>query len=813
MRLSKLSLNPFAGFTKRDFAFTPGLNVILGANDVGKSTIFRAIDSALFLPSKVAKSTKDGRDLLPRILPIGGDHARLALEFSCGGASGCYRLEKSWGQGAGVLLELPGGGRLLQEEKVEESLRALLGLPAATFQNVLFMGQGALEGTVGLLQENRESLHSLGDLLRLAVDRTAGISVDRLKDLLAEKIESAFSHWDRQSGIPEKGKGIEDEWKKNVGSILEAYYSREKLKRDAQLAGALENERDRLLAALNAKQAKRAEVQAFVAGNENFVASASERQALEAKIEMAQGECEAMVKDLAAWMQAESDRRSFAPEVARLAEGRLRLDESLKAALAFGKQKELLGRFEKARGAHSLLLDAKQKLLGHPPFKPEDLKRLRTAFQEEERLKNSLRSGKLQLQFQVMKEMEVVLRKDLDGERKGTMTPGKPMTISAGGRIQLESEFFSLQVTSGDGAAAEAEANLVRAAGSLAKLLLELGVQNFEEAQERCEKYGEALQAVKNADALLAGFLGAEKFADLERLAKAAAAVEGAATIRDPELVQAELQSLLLDFAGKKEGLVRSESMLKDLERRHGVSDSASLTEKLIAKKSELSLFEKKLLALPALPGEAGKLEDFLRRFRLAQFEDGALGDAIRVLSVELAELKARLPEQSAQDLERARIEADALFTRELGHGRALLRVEAAVKAVEGQGGDFYSGFRAAFEKQIAALSAGKYHRAKMQEALPDEFERSDGTLVKFSWLSAGTKDAFALGLRLSMASHFLGNAEGFLLLDDPLVNMDPERQEIAAGFLRHFASEKQMLVFTCHPGHAELLGGNCIRV
>ena len=212
MRLRRIRLHPFAGFPLRELELAPGLNILLGANDVGKSTVFRAIDSALFLSSKVSRSTKEGKDLV-RMLPYGGDHARVTVEMEAGEAA--WRMEKSWGQGAGVTLEGPGGKKLLQDEKVEAELRGLLPVPPATFQNVLFMGQGSLEGTVSALEERRESLHSLGDFLRLAVDRNAGISVERLKEKLRQKIENAFSCWDRKTGLPEKNRGIENKWQKN----------------------------------------------------------------------------------------------------------------------------------------------------------------------------------------------------------------------------------------------------------------------------------------------------------------------------------------------------------------------------------------------------------------------------------------------------------------------------------------------------------------------------------------------------------------------------------------------------------------------
>jgi exonuclease SbcC len=76
---------------------------------------------------------------------------------------------------------------------------------------------------------------------------------------------------------------------------------------------------------------------------------------------------------------------------------------------------------------------------------------------------------------------------------------------------------------------------------------------------------------------------------------------------------------------------------------------------------------------------------------------------------------------------------------------------------------------------------------------------------LPFDRLSGGTRGLFALALRLSMAEAYLGEEEGFLILDDPLVDLDPERQERASAVLARFAGRpgRQLLLFTCHPAHA----------
>jgi|GEM_PF-3591741 len=808
MRLKKLSLAPFAGFLKKELELQPGLNVILGANDVGKSTVFRAIDAALFLGSKVSKSTKEGKDL-PRILPYGSDHARATLELENAGAS--YLIEKSWGSGHSVTFSGPGGSRVSTDDKVDEALRALLPVPPATFQNVLFMGQGSLEGTVAALDEKREALHSLGDLLRLAVDKNAGVSVDRLKHSLSAKIEKAFSYWDRKAGLPEKGRGIENKWLKNVGSILAAFYAREEARRAARDAEALESERDRKLLTLSELQARREGARVFVAANKSIVEAASQRQTLDAKISKARMESDSIVHDLNAWMQAESDRRNFSPEVERLERKRGELEEELKGALAFSKRKDVLQRFEKAKAAKAKLAEAKGAIAALAVLRPEDLKRVRAAQLEVDAIRTSLKAGKIQLQFSVKRELDISFKKDLDSDQMGRMVPGKPLKLTAGGRIQLFSEYFDLAISTGEGKFVELEESLGKKSEALSKLLADLKVTSLEDAQEKHDRFLEASNAIRSLEAVLVSALASgEKFEDLERLASAAGA---AASGREPELVQAEFQSVAKEFASKKEGLVKAESLVKELVRRHGVENTSLLLERMAEKKQHLKSLEAQLAALPPLPEGLLSLEAFLEKYRAMSALSESVGEQVRALQLELAELKIRMPAESAQDLSRVLLEASAAFDFELAHGNALLRVDEAIRSVEGQAGDVYASFQEEFLRLVNSLSAGKYSKAAMQESLPTNFHRQDGAQIPWAWLSAGTKDAFALALRLAMAKYFLGQSSGFLMIDDPLVNMDPERQKIAAAMLKEFGASKQVLLFTCHPAHAELLGGNLIRI
>lgn len=116
-------------------------------------------------------------------------------------------------------------------------------------------------------------------------------------------------------------------------------------------------------------------------------------------------------------------------------------------------------------------------------------------------------------------------------------------------------------------------------------------------------------------------------------------------------------------------------------------------------------------------------------------------------------------------------------------------------------------------EKYVTAITESRYSDVKLKEGLPQGFVRADGEVVLYELLSHGTKDVLGLALRLSMANHFLRDAEGFMAMDDPLVNLDHARQRRAAEIIKVYADEKQVLVFTCHPANAELLGGHKITL
>ncbi len=100
-------------------------------------------------------------------------------------------------------------------------------------------------------------------------------------------------------------------------------------------------------------------------------------------------------------------------------------------------------------------------------------------------------------------------------------------------------------------------------------------------------------------------------------------------------------------------------------------------------------------------------------------------------------------------------------------------------------------------ERLLGVMTGGRHSKLEMDGSLPTAVAHTGATMVPWDQLSTGTKDALALGVRLAMAARLLGSADGFLLMDDPLVDMDPERQRTASLALKEFAASR-----AAHPLH-----------
>ncbi len=164
MKLRSLALNQFKKFTAptRLDGIDDGLNVVVGPNEMGKSTLLDALRAALFekYSSKAQPITALQNDRNQA-----GPVVELAFELD----DGLYRVIKRFIKKPYARLSCP-DGRTLEGDAAEDALRLLLGFdePGKTgakpetlgMWNVLWVQQGQSFGALDLPESARSNLHS-----------------------------------------------------------------------------------------------------------------------------------------------------------------------------------------------------------------------------------------------------------------------------------------------------------------------------------------------------------------------------------------------------------------------------------------------------------------------------------------------------------------------------------------------------------------------------------------------------------------------------------------------------------------------------
>ena len=164
MKLRSLSVNQFKKFTvpMRLEGIENGLNVVVGPNEMGKSTLLDALRAALF---EKYSSRAQPITALQNDRNQAGPVVELAFELD----DGVYRVTKRFVKKPYARLSCP-DGRTLEGDAAEDTLRSLLGFdePGKTgakaetlgMWNVLWVQQGQSFGALDLPESARSNLHS-----------------------------------------------------------------------------------------------------------------------------------------------------------------------------------------------------------------------------------------------------------------------------------------------------------------------------------------------------------------------------------------------------------------------------------------------------------------------------------------------------------------------------------------------------------------------------------------------------------------------------------------------------------------------------
>jgi exonuclease SbcC len=805
--ITRLKLDPFGFFSDREIAFSEGLNVILGPNEAGKSTSFNGLQKVLFTPSKLTRPQYKS-ERMERFCPLGGDTMHVELAFACNGNT--YALSRTWGGTKASKLTLPGGSVLTDDTQIAEQLARLLPATAGTFKAVLMTYQSGLGKTLEELKTNYpDTIQGLGDIFRKAVFETDGVSIEQFKQKVSRLYHDCFSHWDYAAQYPEKGRGIENPWSKEVGQILKAYYKKEEITTSLAETKHFEEDFDRINGAILESTKIIGEKELYIQENSRIVEGVKERRTMTTEKAAIRTKLEVLGQVNSDWPVQESKIQELNGKAPVLKEQIAMLEQEKTATELEEKNRRLRDRFKKLSVLKEKLDDAEKRLGAVRKIEKKDLDELVEAQAAVDRLKAGITAGKLTVTITAVNDFQLSVLKDLDPANAVSLAQGGIKKIDAGGLVRLQHPDWLMEITSGKGDIQALLDELDKAQSRFTNRLKHYGVADINEAREINSLYDQHAKEVEKHKGILNAELGEDSF---EGLASQAETL-GPETVRRPlgeviaalERAKAEIRQLDKDRLDHQNAVSGYQSKYGDKTRL--------LLEvaQCMAKGTEL---DERLSKLPPLPQGVEDPDAYVRKYEeeLAAWSDAK--EKRDRLMIDRAKMEGEMPEMSAEDLEKQLADAEAEFGRMKRRGEAIARImnltgKVLAELDSGSG----SGLKKEVEEYVSHLTSRRYGAVTMEETLPQGFVRDDGKMLPYEYLSAGTKDVFSIALRLAMANHFLKDSKGFLVMDDPLVNMDPERQKRAAELIRTYAAEKQVIVFTCHPGHAEMLGGKRIEL
>jgi hypothetical protein len=874
MRIKRIELREVGTFTGtvRVDGIKPGLNVLAGPNELGKSTLLRGLTTLFLEGHRTAKKE------IKELRPYQGGAPNIASQFELGGHD--WRLEKQFLSAHKAVLQRSDGSELHQGADAENRLAELLSQAGGlqTSLPLLWVEQGKSFEVPELSEGVRQSL---GQLLAAQAERTAGIGPGHA---VLQSIEAELAALvTNKTGKVRKG-GAYEKLRSEYADVVAALEAARERAVDAEARlnrlGELQAEEVELsdvdaLATLKAA-ITRSETQLKEAGEaRRHLKQLTERIAF---LEQQKAQREAtLVSHDGGLMQRDAISKAMlasSDELAALQVKTQQLDEQLKSVLATVaadevRQRQLTGQLDELRKAADV--SARRARLAALQSTKTRLEALEADIAQAEAILSELdwpASAISDLRRAAASRDQLAVRKSaaaprvhvayVNGRSEGFSIDGVPLrdgddvVANAATTIVIDG-IGEIDVIPGASDAVETVAQeLELAEQEVARLLDIIGAADVGEVETRDAKQTAASQkrqvllAERQALAPDGSSTMVAEFAQLEALAAGdgapsdAAGVDANACVADIEGELKAVAARLADAAAQQTAIVAAKAALD--EQRAGIA------AELRMRRTRLEELDVRYLRAEGAPDPRDELvqnvlmsEQMLNaatRERLALLEVAMTDEAVAGQTQSLERMQADVAKRGDRlGLVRQEMRlTEGMLARDFEDGAGDQVRELAARSSELQDR------LADMERHVAALQLlsselGEETARRRDEIagplalrlselashvwptanVPLTSELTVGGLSRYGRLetteavSAGTREQMAVLSRLAYASLIGERAEQVpLILDDPLVFSDDRRLEAVFEAMAVAAKSHQIIILTCHEMAFEPLISHC---
>jgi DNA repair protein SbcC/Rad50 len=807
MQIKSLSLAPFAGIHRLELDFETGLNVLLGPNEAGKSTVVEALYAALFQSTRLKRSVKADLEFQRRAWRYpSGDHAYLQLQFLA--ADTVYTLTKHWQHGKSYTGLFDGSHTVVDEEVIVQRLSDYLQYGASTYANVLFARQHTFRNTLEQLQEDSDTSATVGQILKKAVMQLDGVSVEALRSRLEMEIDQLGKRWDLAENRPENNRTIQNPYKTGLGEVLKAYYDVQTLHLDLAKARRGEEEQEALNTRLSTCQREQETVLNSLSRFEAIEQQVIERDTLQLKLVSLEKDYQQLLEVNKVWPVKEAESVSLAKSIT----GSIERVAKLKAEWEKTQQAQLLIQ------DRTLLkqLESLQKDIQEAEAMVKSLEHI-----EEEDFRNLEKQESILSQTQAAMEAATLLGTlekaagsvtITDGfGRPQALMPGQQVTASGSLRLEMGEggESLAFQISAGQIDFVTLKETFEKAAAEKTMLLDRLKAATVEEARSQLQIARDQRTALDNLKQARTKLTRDKDVAAIRR------ALEnfGEEHLRPLKVVDEEKEAAVehLNEQLRRQSILQNQ--LEQWEKAYGSHDN--LMENLLEIRGEIKEKENTLSLLAKLPEEFETTSAFREHMRQLRQENSDLADNEYSLKHQLTELQHSLPPDSAEEMARALQDAEKLFKKRLLRLKRFTAIrETLEKVLEQMDQHSAKPLEEAFRRYLEQITSSRYQAVQLEDSLQVAIQQhAHAVPVKPFLFSAGTYDTVALAFRFALIDQLFDDRAAFLVLDDSLVNLDPDRKARTIALIREQAQRHQLIFTTCQPETARQLGGHLIQL
>jgi DNA repair protein SbcC/Rad50 len=751
------------------------------------------------------RASQEWKGYLKKFIPYPvGDTIAVELAFICEKGEE-YTLERCWGSGKASHLTLPGGVVIREDISIQNKLDELLGYGRATFEGVLFARQEEMLKTVEMLKSNREAVSTLSEILRAVVFEAGGVSLDELIQVIESEKKLLLDSWDVDRDGPKGGRGINNPWLKNVGAVLKAFYEVEEGKSSLLQARLVEKNLDELRKQLREVTGEAREVLGpKLSEMEKLEGDIRKRLSLEPKLESIQVQERSLGQINQRWPQLEAEIRVME----QLAEKeRIRLDsleqENIEAVQIL-KAREKRAVLEVVKPLRNRQLAREEELKNLPAI--THIKELAAYQVQIEKNKAVLDAMRLRAEMTADKPLDIKVSLGLEDAREITVTGQE--SFNAAGRMVMECSDWKLEVKSGEQDVDQIIVDIKDTNEKYLQKQKQLSVENLEDARELLGKRTTIVEEIRELSIKSEANLKGQGFDELE---KEIDALPPDKQVREPAMIAEEAGKLRASIEATFGKTGAQRELIGQWEKEYGTSQK--VLERLVELKTEANSILKQLQPLARLPEEYSSPEEYMDALAELKSRSKELFETESELKIGLTKAENDLPLQSTEELQEKLQSAERKFANLKKRAQALLVVEKAFNDLaNSMDKNTFDPLAASFARYLSPVTGHRYDEVRLDGSLPTAIVSKNQELP-VDLLSTGTTRGIALAIRLAMGEHLLKNRSGFMIMDDPLVDLDPERKKLAAEIICKYAESTQLIITTCDPVTASLLGGCTVEL